>query len=137
MHDLGSYDFFLPDSCIAHEPASPRDSSKLLVYKNDVIQDLLFSDLVSFVPANTVFILNDTRVMKARVKFLVGDKAVEIFFVEQILEDTFKVLVNPGKMFKLNFLFTLPGNVSAEVVKIDEDGFRIIKLRIEIDLISY
>lgn len=125
---LETYNFDLPDSCIADSPVVPRDNSKLLVYSNKKISDAKFNELASFLPENTVLILNDTRVLKARLKFLVKNKLVEVFFVEKIADFEFRVLVKPGKLFKINFEFLLPGELPAKVTSIDAEGFRVIKL---------
>lgn len=127
-YKLSEFDFDLPESRIASFPVEPRDSSKLLVNNQGILSDLIFRDIVDLVPSNSVFVLNDTMVMKARLNFEVEGRQVEVFFVEEVGIDTFLVMVRPGKLFKVGFAFKLPGNVSAVVDSILEDGTRLIKV---------
>jgi S-adenosylmethionine:tRNA ribosyltransferase-isomerase len=133
-YKLESYNFNLPDSLIANSPVEPRDSSKLLIYNNNAIIDSVFYNIANFLPKNAVFILNDTKVIKARLRFKIKDREVELFFVEKISDSDYKVLVRPGKVFKINFEFFIPGGFSCRVVNIDEDGFRIIRIEINLPL---
>lgn len=62
------YDYDLPSELIAHRPANPRDSAKLLVYKvanNEIIEDV-FANISKYIPEKSLLILNDTRVAPAR-----------------------------------------------------------------------
>lgn len=135
---LMDFDFDLPEDMIAKEPVFPRDASKLLVYKSGLVVDAIFSDIVDFVPEKTVFILNDTKVIKARLKFKLKGKEVEVFFVKQVSEDSYSVLVRPGKMFKLGDKVILPADLEVEVVEINNDGSRVFKIGdLEFNLIDY
>lgn len=66
--DPASYDYDVPDAQIAHEPVTPRDAAKLLVYdrKAKAIQHRVFSDLPELLAPGTLLVLNDTRVVAAR-----------------------------------------------------------------------
>src|SRR5579872_6925266 len=62
------YNYKLTDSLIAHEPADPRDASRLFVYKV-ATNEIAFStsaDLAKFVPADSILVLNNTKVVPAR-----------------------------------------------------------------------
>ena len=59
----------LPEDRIAQHPLAQRDEAKLLIYRNGTINDRQFSDLPSELPENTLLVLNDTRVVHARVPF--------------------------------------------------------------------
>ena len=65
---LKLYDYFLPSELIAKKPVSPRDSAKLLVFKRKTKQVLFdtFKNLGKYLPQNSVLVLNDTRVLPAR-----------------------------------------------------------------------
>jgi S-adenosylmethionine:tRNA ribosyltransferase-isomerase len=127
-YNLSDFDFELPESKIAVFPAEPRDSSKLLVNREGNLTDHIFKNIVDTVPDNSVFILNDTKVMKARLNFAIGQKLVEVFFIEEVDKDIYLVMVKPGKLFKVGFEFDLPGGVRALVETILEDGTRHIKV---------
>ena len=65
---LSSYDFKVPSSLIAQEPLRPRDSSRLLMVnrKGKTIEERSFKDVVHYLDKGDVLVLNDTRVMRAR-----------------------------------------------------------------------
>ena len=73
MHprDLSIHDFTyeLPDERIAKQPLGRRDASKLLVYRDGVVADHVFQDLPGLLPPGALLVLNDTRVVHARVRF--------------------------------------------------------------------
>ena len=66
---LQSYEYDLPSELIASYPASPRESARLLIYEraNKKITHSSFKNLFKFIPPSTTIILNDTRVLKARI----------------------------------------------------------------------
>jgi len=73
----------LPDEQIAKYPLAERDQSKLLVWKNGTIRDEQFRNLASFLPANSLLIFNNTKVIRARVHFLKETGAkIEIFCLD-------------------------------------------------------
>ncbi len=65
---LAQYDYSFPEQLIAQQPASPRDSARLLAYNRRTkrTQFSTFADLPSFLPKNTVLVFNDTKVIPAR-----------------------------------------------------------------------
>ena len=64
-----SYDYTLPPELIATEPASPRDSCKLLIYnrQDQSITHTVFSKINDFIPPECAILCNDTKVIKARI----------------------------------------------------------------------
>lgn len=67
--DLESFTYNLPDDRIAKYPMEVRDQSKLMVYKNGEISHLQFTDITSQLPADTLLVFNDTKVIPARAHF--------------------------------------------------------------------
>ena len=67
--DLESYTYDLPDDRIAKYPMEVRDQSKLMVYKGGEINHLRFTDITSQLPADTLLVFNDTKVIPARAHF--------------------------------------------------------------------
>lgn len=73
----------LPDEQIAKYPLAERDQSKLLVWKNGAIRDEQFRNLASYLPANSLLIFNNTKVIRARMHFLKETGAkIEIFCLD-------------------------------------------------------
>ena len=66
---ISGFSYDLPEDRIAQQPLAERDASKLLVYRNGVITDRRFSDLAEELPPNALLVLNDTRVVNARLVF--------------------------------------------------------------------
>ena len=83
---IDEYDYLLPDERIAKYPLKKRDSSKLLVYKNDTISTHTFADIAQFLPENSLLIYNNTRVIQARLEFFKTTGArIEVFCLEPAL----------------------------------------------------
>lgn len=80
---IQEFSYELPDAFIAKYPAEPRDSSKLLVYKNGEISDDLYSNLAAALPESAFLVMNNTKVVEARLLFSksTGGK-IEIFCLE-------------------------------------------------------
>jgi S-adenosylmethionine:tRNA ribosyltransferase-isomerase len=82
---IGNYDYSLPDERIAQFPLEKRDQSKLLVYHNGQISENVFSHLDQLLPADSLVIFNETRVIHARLLFhKESGSPVEIFCLEPI-----------------------------------------------------
>ena len=83
---IDEYDYLLPDERIAKYPLKKRDSSKLLVYKNDTISTHTFADIAQFLPENSLLIYNNARVIQARLEFFKTTGArIEVFCLEPAL----------------------------------------------------
>ena len=77
---ISLFDYALPDNRIARYPVQPRDSAKLLQYKNGNIEDYTFTDLPALLPAGTTLLLNQSRVIPARLRFVKPTGgAIEVF----------------------------------------------------------
>ena len=120
-----SYDYSLPKELIATYPVTPRDSAKLLVYdrKNDKITHTTFKNILDFTK-DSAFILNDTKVLKARIfgKKESGGK-IELL-LNRPFEDKFLVYIR-GKV-KIGYKLLFDENLVAKVEKLNEDGSRIV-----------
>ena len=135
---LSDFDYALPPELIAQHPASPRDSSRLLVLHRSErrIEHRIFRDLPTYLRPPDVLILNDTRVIPAR---LLGRKrsggAVEVLLLRPAPErhegrETWEVLVRPGRRVRdgtrLEFGEALAGGLAGEVVASRNDGIRLV-----------
>lgn len=81
--NIDDFDYVLPDECIARYPATPRHDSKLLVYgKGELLSDRYFN-LPDHLPADTLLVINDSKVIEARLHFRKSTGGhVEIFCLE-------------------------------------------------------
>jgi S-adenosylmethionine:tRNA ribosyltransferase-isomerase len=81
--NIKEYSYDLPEERIAYEPVSPRDSSKLLHFKNSKITDYTFTDIVDLLQPSTTLVVNNSRVIPARIVIPIAEnKHVEIFLLE-------------------------------------------------------
>jgi S-adenosylmethionine:tRNA ribosyltransferase-isomerase len=77
---ISDFDYALPDDRIARYPVQPRDSSKLLQYKSGNLTDYQFTDLPALLPAGTTLLLNQSKVIPARLRFVKPTGgAIEVF----------------------------------------------------------
>ncbi|WP_057935697.1 S-adenosylmethionine:tRNA ribosyltransferase-isomerase [Algoriphagus resistens] len=87
--DLSEYEYTLPEEKIAKYPLSKRDASKLLHYRDRQISHLNFSDIPNLLPADTLLVYNDTKVIPARLIFQRETGArIEIFLLQPISPTT-------------------------------------------------
>lgn len=125
------FDFELDESRIAQHPLDKRDSSKLMVVDklNGQIEHRVFHDIIEYLNKGDVLVINDTKVLPAR---LHGhrpgkEEAIEVLMLKRIEKDNWECLVKPGKKMKIGQKIEFGnGDLTAEVVGITEDGIRII-----------
>lgn len=130
------FDYELPQELIAQTPVEPRDHSRLLVYDraDGSIQHLHFYDLPRFLRKGDVLVLNETKVIPAR---LLGEKEetgvpVEILLLKRLEKDVWEGLVRPGRRLKPGTMCSFGGGLlRAEIIDNAEDGGR--KIRFEYD----
>ena len=124
---LSAYDYQLPEEQIAQTPATPRDHARLLVVTDQTHHHHIFQELPDFLESGDLLILNNTRVLPAR---LYGQKpegtAVEVLLLEEQQRNQWLALVKPGKRLKpgSKILFTAldPNHsVSLSAIVVDSD----------------
>ena len=131
-------DFFyeLPQELIAQEPMAKRDESRLMVLDKNTgdIEHRHFYDIVDMLRPGDALILNDTRVIPAR---LYGTKegtggAIEFLLLTKHSLDTWEVILRPGRKAKPGARFVFGGGeLKAEVIDIINDGNRLVKFEYE------
>ena len=127
-------DFFydLPQELIAQTPVEPRDSSRMLVMnkKSGEISHRIFKDITEYFKPGDCLILNNTRVLPARMYGTRTDtgSVVEFLLLNQKSNDTWEVIAGPGKKARVGHKFTFgDGSLTAEVIEVLPDGNRIAK----------
>lgn len=108
---LNDFDYHLPEHLIAQTPLKKRDHSKMLIInkKNWNIKDEIFYNIINYLWPNDVLVLNETRTINARLKWIIDifpkwkkqTKNIEIFLHKQISLDTWECLWYPGKNMKV------------------------------------
>lgn len=99
---LAAYQYDLPEDKIAQNPAMPRDQSRLLVVESlTQHQHRIFREITQFLQPGDLLVLNDTRVIPARLYGRkVGGAAVEILLLEEQAPLQWLALVKPGRRLK-------------------------------------
>ena len=125
-----SYFYNLPEEQIAQTPVEPRDSSRLLVYHKDSgkIEHKIFRDIVDFLKKDDVLVVNNTRVLPAR---LYGKKdtgaVIEVLLLKRIDLTTWETLAKPGKRLKKGTIINFSEELKGEVIDDTDFGGKIIK----------
>ncbi|HEY8363425.1 MAG TPA: tRNA preQ1(34) S-adenosylmethionine ribosyltransferase-isomerase QueA [Tissierellaceae bacterium] len=124
--------FELPKELIAQTPPKNREDSRLLVLdrKTGEIEHKKFTDIIDYLYPGDCLVVNDTRVIPARLfGSRVGkEESIEILLLKRIEGDLWETLVKPGKKVKPNTVLEFGnGLLKGEVLSIGEDGTRIIK----------
>ena len=123
--------FDLPQELIAQVPLEKRDESKLMVVNkiNGEIEHKKFKEIIDYLEAGDTLVLNDTRVMPARlhgIKEETGAK-MEFLLLRRLEKDVWETLVKPGKRAKLGSRFG-NGELKAEVIEVLDNGNRKVRL---------
>lgn len=127
-------DFYydLPQELIAQTPIEPRDASRLMVLNKETgaIEHRIFRDLTEYLTNKDCLILNNTRVIPARIygtKMETG-AYVEFLLLTQKENDVWECLCKPGKRAKIGTKFDFGnGKLQGEVIDVQEDGNRIVR----------
>ena len=130
--DVKEFDYYLPEELIAQHPLEERDSSRLMVLDKETgcIEHKTFHDIIDYLNFGDTLVLNNTRVMPAR---LIGEKEksggkIEFLLLKRVEGDKWECLAKPGKSAREGRRFTFgDGKLKAEVVEVKEDGNRIVE----------
>ncbi|HSB73234.1 MAG TPA: tRNA preQ1(34) S-adenosylmethionine ribosyltransferase-isomerase QueA [Candidatus Methylomirabilis sp.] len=135
---LTDFDYELPPELIAHEPADRRDAARLLVLDRPTgrIQHQCFSDLPEFLRPGDLLIVNDTKVIPARLYGVFEDgKRVEILLVRPAGDSCWEALVKPAKPARVGRRLILAfGHLEVSVEAQGIHGRRILRLPVDVDL---
>ena len=129
-------DFYydLPEELIAQTPVEPRDSSRMMVYnrKTKEVLHKHFYDVIDFLNEGDALIVNDSRVLPARIygtKIPTGAN-VEFLLLKQVKDKVWETLVKPGKKARTGDSFTFgDGIMTGKVIDVLEDGNRIVEFK--------
>lgn len=127
------YHYHLPESLIASHPLPNRADSRMLVVhrQTQTIEHRLFSDFPTYLKPQDILVLNDTKVIPARL--FSDDGKSELLCLEQLSPNLWRCMAKPGKRLKTGRTITAAG-ITGTIVKILENGDRIIEWETPIDL---
>lgn len=138
---LSDFDYILPENLIAQLPSEDRTCSKMMVLdKNSkTIENKYFFDIVDLLNENDVLVLNNTRVIPARLfghKINVEKKQeidnnpakVEVFLLKEIKEKHWEALLKPSKRIKPQTVIEVSGELSVKALELVGDGKWLVEL---------
>ena len=125
------FDYYLPEELIAQTPLKERDSSKLLILDKEtgIIKHEHFSNIINYLNKDDVLVLNDTKVIPARI---IGTKVdtlavIELLMLKNIKDDEWEVLCKPAKRIKVGTVVKFSDKLKAQCIKTGEEGIRVFK----------
>ena len=131
--DISLFDYELPEELIAQTPLEKRDSSKLLVMDKNTgeLRHETFSNILDYLVPGDVLVLNDTKVIPAR---LIGEKeetkaVIELLLLKDLGDNIWECLSRPAKRLKEGTIVSFgDGLLKAEVIKKLDEGLTHVKL---------
>lgn len=129
---VSDFDYYLPEELIAQKPIYPRDASRLLVLdrKTGQVEHCSFTEIVAYLQTGDVLVLNDTRVIPARLfgrRHDTGGK-IEVFLLKRLSTREWEVLVKPGKRARLGSTIVFgEGELTALVKDRTDAGGRLLE----------
>lgn len=126
------FDYYLPEKLIAQTPLLKRDTSRLMVLDKTTgqIKHEHFYNIIDYLNKDDVLVLNDTKVIPARI---IGTKedtqaVIELLLLKNITGDTWECLAKPAKRIKVGTIITFGnGLLKAKCTQIGEEGIRTIE----------
>lgn len=136
---LSEYDYDLPEELIAQMPADKRENSKMMVLnrKDRTISHKHFYDIVDLIEPNTLLVMNNTKVLPAR---LIGHKdtgaKIEVFLLKSVENSEngclWDVLIKPSKRVKPDTVIKISDELSVKALKrLEENGEWLVELTYE------
>lgn len=127
------FDFELPEELIAQTPIKERDHSRLLVLnrKDGSIEHKIFTDIIDYLEEGDSLVLNDTKVMPARLYGVKEetDALIEVLLLKDLGDNTWECLTRPAKRIKEGTVVSFgDGLLKAKCVKCGDEGIREFKL---------
>ncbi|MEG6570349.1 tRNA preQ1(34) S-adenosylmethionine ribosyltransferase-isomerase QueA [Thermoanaerobacterium thermosaccharolyticum] len=134
--NLHEFYYDLPEELIAQEPLKNRDESRLMILNRltGEIKHDIFKNIISYLNPNDVLVLNDTKVIPARLIGVREDTGGKIEFVllKRLSKDEWEILVKPGRRAKIGSKFIFGnGELKAEVISNTDVGGRIVRFSYE------
>ena len=127
------FDYYLPEGLIAQTPLENRSSSRLLVLhkKTGQIEHRKFSDIINYLSKGDALVINDTKVIPAR---LIGEKedtgaVIELLLLKNINGDVWECLAKPQKRLHIDTIISFgKGKLKAKVKEVLADGITRVEL---------
>jgi S-adenosylmethionine:tRNA ribosyltransferase-isomerase len=123
------FDYHLPQDLIAQTPLPERDQSRMMVVdrqSNEIIH-ARFNELLQYLKAGDVLVLNETKVIPAKAWGLRGESEIEFLFLKERKKSVWEVLCKPAKKVKLGDKISFAADFEGKVIGIEAEGKRVIQ----------
>ena len=133
---INNYDYELPKELIAQVPSQKRENCRMMVLdrKTQAIEHKHFYDITDYFDENDVIVLNNTKVIPAR---LYGRKDtganIEVFLLKRISDKVWEVLINPSKRVKEETLIDISPDIYVKVLTRQNEGKWLVELHYDGD----
>lgn len=128
---VSDFDYYLPPELIAQDPIEPRDASRLLIVdrKSGSMRHSIFHDIGKELQPGDMLVLNDTKVLPARVfAYKESGARIELLLLKQEGLDIWQCLVRPGNKARVGVKLRFASNaMRAEIIDTAEEGSRLVK----------
>lgn len=127
------YDYHLPEELIASRPLAERSASRMLVIDRaaGTIEHKMFADFETYLKPDDLLVLNNTRVIPARL--FSDDGKFELLYLNQESTTRWRCLAKPGKKLRVGKTLEI-GGITGTVVEVFENGDRLIEWESEVDI---
>lgn len=133
--NIDEFDYNLPKELIAQTPIENRSESKLLVMDRNTgaIEDKVFKDITSYFKSGDVLVLNDTKVLPARIFGIKEETGahIELLLLKNLGNDTWECLSRPFKRLNVNTEIKFSDNLTGKVIEKLEEGIVHVKFSYE------
>ena len=133
--NIDEFDYNLPKELIAQTPIENRSDSKLLVMDRNTgaIEDKVFKDITSYFKSGDVLVLNDTKVLPARIFGIKEETGahIELLLLKNLKNDTWECLSRPFKRLNVNTIIKFSDNLTGKVIEKLEEGIVHVKFSYE------
>ena len=133
--NIDEFDYNLPKELIAQTPIENRSDSKLLVMDRNTgaIEDKVFKDITSYFKSGDVLVLNDNKVLPARIFGIKEETGahIELLLLKNLKNDTWECLSRPFKRLNVNTIIKFSDNLTGKVIEKLEQGIVRVKFSYE------
>ncbi len=127
------FDYELPEELIAQTPLEKRDSSRMLVLDKNTgnLEHRHFEDIIDYLKSDDILVLNDTKVMSARLYGVKSDTGalIEVLMLKEKNKDEWECLTKPAKRVKIGTVINFGNRLFAECTGIGDEGIRYFKFK--------
>ncbi len=129
------FDYYLPEKLIAQTPLLDRSASRMMTLdrKTGEVTDDVFKNFPNFLEKGDCIVINDTRVIPARLYGTKKDNggSIEFLLLKRRTKDEWEVILKPGKRAKQGAEFEFGGKLFAKVLEVLPDGNRVVRFSYE------